>query len=184
MAEFIKRTYGFTDYQVAKLRYFFLTMISELSKLLFLGFCFADVLGLFIWTNILFQLLRSSCGGLHCKTYFGCLFVSFGYMLLAIRILPLIFIPKVLQMIILLACIIISYHIGPLTSVYHPVLSEKISRHLKNKCFFIIFLYLLVLYVLPPSPYITVGFWVIILNTCQLILAKIQKIQKKEGLCK
>ncbi len=179
MLELIQKNYGFTDYQMAQLRFFFLTMFSELSKLFLIGLCFIDVLGLFIWANLVFQLLRSFCGGLHCKTYLSCFFVSLGYMILAIRILPLIPMTKVVQMIVLLICIIITYHIGPLTSVFHPVLSESVSRHLKNKSFFIIFLYFIILYILPSNPYIVTGYWVIILNTCQLILAK---IQKKEGL--
>lgn len=179
MLELIKKNYGFTDYQIAQLRFFFLTMFSEISKLLLIGICFWDVPLLFLWTIFIFQILRSSCGGLHCKTYWSCFFVSLGYMVLAIRILPVFTMDKVLQMITLLICIIITYHIGPLTSVLHPVLSDSVCRNLRNKSFLIIFLYLIILYILPENSYIVTGYWVIILNTCQLILAK---ILKKEGL--
>lgn len=178
MLEFIKKSYGFTDYQIAQLRFFFLSLFSELSKLFLIGLCFLDVFGLFAWAIFIFQLLRASCGGLHCKTYWRCFAVSLAYMVLAIRILPYFSMDKVLQMITLLVCIIITYHIGPLTSVFHPVLTESVSKHLRNKSFFIIFLYLVALYILPENPYSVVGYWVIILNTCQLVLAK---LLKKEG---
>lgn len=178
MPEFIKKSYGFTDYQMAQLRFFFLSMLSELSKLFLIGLCFLDVFGLFVWALFIFQLLRASCGGLHCRTYRGCFAVSLGYMVLAIRILPLFSTDKLWQMITLLVCIIITYHIGPLTSVFHPVLTDSVNTRLRHKSFFIIFLYLVVLYILPENPYSAVGYWVIILNTCQLVLAK---LLKKEG---
>lgn len=178
MLERIQKAYDFTDYQMAQLKYFFLSLFSELSKLFLIGLCFLDNILLYIWAIFIFQLLRSSCGGLHCKTYFGCLGVSLSYMLLAIRILPYVPNNKVLQLIALLLCIIITYHIGPLTSIFHPTLSDAVCKHLKNKVFLIIFVFLIILYILPTNPYTTTGYWVIILNTCQLVLAK---IQKKEG---
>ena len=179
MLELIKENYGFTDYQIAQLKYFFLTVFSELSKLFLIGLCFLDNVWLFIWTIVIFQIIRSSIGGLHCKTYWGCFFLSLSYMVLAIRILPLVPVSKLLQMVALLICIIIAYQIGPLTSVFHPVLSEDACQRLKNKVFMTIFIFLIALYILPENPYMTTGYWVIILNICQLVLAK---ILKKEGL--
>ena len=38
-----------------------------------------------------------------------------------------------------------------------------------------IFLYTLVLYIMPENRYINTGFWIIILHSLQLIAAKIQK---------
>lgn len=81
-------------------------------------------------------------------------------------------------MFILLMCIVITYHIGPVTSSFRPTPSESVCKRQKNKLFMIIFLFLITLYILPENPYITTGYWVIILNTCQLLLAK---ILKKEG---
>ena len=175
MFESIKKTYDFSDYQIAQLRFFFLSMFSEISKLLLISLFFIDRLPLFIWTIIIFQVFRSSCGGLHCKTYWGCFFVSLGYMILSIRILPLIPTDKLFQIVTLFLCIIVSYRIGPLTSVLHPVLSEAVNIRLKNRVFFLIFIYLTILYIVPQNPYLVVGYWVIILNTLQLIAAKIQK---------
>lgn len=175
MLELIKKNYDFSDYQIAQLRFFFLSMFSEISKMLLISLFFIDKLPLYIWTIIIFQVFRSSCGGLHCKTYWGCFFVSLGYMLLSIRILPLIPTDKLFQIVSLFLCIIVSYRIGPLTSVLHPVLTDEVNAHLKNRVFFLIFIYLTILYIVPQNPYLTVGYWVIILNTLQLVAAKIQK---------
>ena len=48
---------------------------------------------------------------------------------------------------------------------------------LRVQAFVIIFFYLTLTYIVPESPYITVGFWVIILHTLQLITAKLIKMK-------
>ena len=178
MLELIKESYGFTDYQIAQLKYLFLTIFSEISKFLIIGLFFLDNIKLYICTILLFLILRSNNGGLHCKTYLSCFVVSLSYIFLSIRVLPLIPTFKVLQMLTLLLCIIITYHIGPIVSSYRPIPTESVCRRQKNKLFMIIFIFLITLYILPENPYTTTGYWVIILNTCQLILAK---LLKKEG---
>lgn len=158
--------------------FLFLTFFSEISKFFLIGLFFLDNIKLYLWTILIFLILRSNNGGLHCKTYWSCFAVSLSYIFLSIRILPLIPTAKILQMFILLMCIVITYHIGPVTSSFRPTPSESVCKRQKNKLFMIIFLFLITLYILPENPYITTGYWVIILNTCQLLLAK---ILKKEG---
>lgn len=180
MLELIRRKYDFSDYQIAQLRFFFLSAFSEISKLLMISLFFLDDLPLFFWTIALFQVFRSSCGGLHCKTYWSCFLVSLAYMFTAIRILPLIPVSTLFQMVTLLLCIIITHRIGPLISVLHPVLSESVNRRLKNRVLVLIFIYLVILYMIPQNPYLIVGYWVIILNTLQLVVAKLQKKEESE----
>ena len=175
MLELIKKTYDFSDYQIAQLRFFFLSMFSEISKLFLISLFFIDRLPLYIWTIVIFQVFRSSCGGLHCKTYWGCFFVSLGYMLLAIRILPLIPVDKLFQIVTLFLCLVVSSRIGPLTSILHPVLSESVNTRLKTRVLFLILVYLAFLYIIPQNPYLLVGYWVIILNTLQLVAARLRK---------
>lgn len=180
MLELIGKKYDFSKYQIAQLRFFFLSAFSEISKLLMIGLFFLDDLPLFFWTIVLFQVFRSSCGGLHLKTYWSCFFVSLAYMVTVIRILPLIPVGILFQTVTLLLCIVISYKIGPLTSVLHPVLSDSVNKRLKNRVFVFIVIYLIILYMIPQNPYLIVGYWVIILNTLQLIVAKIQKKEESE----
>lgn len=174
MLEYIQKKYEFTNYQTAQLRYFFLTIFGELSKLLILAVIFHDKLSVFIWAVFILHLARSSSGGIHCKTYWGCFFLSLIYMFLSIELLPMVPINKFFEMTGLLACIVISYHIGPITSGLHPVLSDKVCMKLKNKLVILIFTFYIMLYIMPQNQYMTVGFWVIILNTLQLTVAKLR----------
>lgn len=173
MLDFIQMKYGFTDYQTAQLRYFFLTVFGELSKLIIMSFLFREKIGLFIWAVFILRLTRSASGGLHCKTYWGCFFLSLIYMFLAIELLPLLPVNKFCQMVGLFICIVLSHHIGPITSSLHPVLSEEVSAKLKNKLVTVIFIFYIILFIMPQNQYMTVGFWVIILNTLQLTVAKL-----------
>ncbi len=169
----IQTKYGFTDFQIAQLRYFFLTVSGEISKLVILWFLFREKTELFIFAVLILRLTRSASGGLHCKTYWGCFFLSFLYMLCAIELLPLLPVKKFWQMTGLIFCIVISYQIGPVTSALHPVLSGEVRSKLKNKLVIVIFIFYIFLFIMPENQYITVGFWVIILNTLQLIIAKL-----------
>lgn len=173
MFKLIQTKYEFTDYQIAQLKFFFLTVAAEASKLLIMGFIFRENLLLYIWSIFILQLVRSACGGLHCKTYWGCFFLSLIYMFLAIEILPQIYMVKFLQMLFLLVCIVVTYHVGPITSAKHPTLSDEVCHKLKIKFYSVIFVFYILLFVMPENRYVTTGFWVIILNTLQLITAKI-----------
>lgn len=184
MLDYIQKKFDFSDYQTAQLRYFFLTFFGELSKLVMLGFLFRKNLSLFIWAVFILHLIRSSLGGIHCKTYWGCFLMSLAYLILAIEILPHLPVNKFLQMAALIACIMLSHHIGPVTSKLHPVLSERVCAKLKIKVSVVLFIYYILLYIMPENQYVTVGFWVIILSIMQLVVAKLtqtSKLQLKGG---
>lgn len=180
MHDFLKKQYDFTDYQIAQLKYLFKTVTAEVSKLLIMAFLFREQLGLYFFAVTIMLLLRTSTGGMHCKTYWSCFAVSIGYMFLSIRVLPLITINKLFQMILLFACMLINYHIGPVTSAVHAELSYSVSKRVRIQAFLIIFFYITLTYILPESIYVTTGFWVVILHTLQLIAAKILKQERKQ----
>lgn len=173
MHDFLKEQYQFSDYQIALLEFFGKTVSSEISKLLIMGFIFRDVLGLYLFAVTVMSLLRISTGGFHCNTYFSCLFFSIGYMFTSMMLLPLIPVNKLLQMILLFACILINYYIGPITSEKHCPITAQTVKRVRIQSFIIIFFYLTLTYIVPESPYITVGFWVIIMHTLQLFVARV-----------
>ena len=175
MYNFLKEQYQFSDYQIAQLKYLFKTMLAESSKLLIMAFIFHHKLGIYLFSVTIMLLLRTSTGGLHCKTYWSCFAVSLAYMFLSIEILPLVSIGKILQMLLIFLCMIINYYIGPVTSSVHAALSLKVTKRVRIQAFLIIFFYLTLTYILPETPYITTGFWVVILHTVQLIAAKTLK---------
>ena len=179
MQEFLKRQYQFSDFQIAQLQFFAKTIASELSKFLIMGFIFRDKLGLYLFAMAIMLPLRIAVGGLHCKTYLSCFLVSFSYAFLSLMVLPNIPVNKLFQMIFLFVCTLLNYFVGPVTSTVHVALSEHHVKKVRIQAFVFIFFYIVVLYIVPENPditpYMTVGFWVIILHTLQLIAARILK---------
>lgn len=175
MTEWLKSNYQFSDYQVAQLGYLAKTVFGELSKLIVLGIIFHKEPALFWPGLITMLLLRVSTGGLHCKTYFTCFLASFLYMVTALKLLPLIPVSKPLQQVLLFACMLINYKIGPVTSDIHLPLDEKqIKKGRLRACIIIIFFFILT-YIIPENRSLLICFWIIILHTLQLIAAKIRK---------
>ena len=175
MQEFLKRQYQFSDFQIAQLQFFVKTISSELSKFLIMGFIFRDRLGLYLFAMAVMLPLRIAVGVLHCKTYISCFLVSFSYAFLSLIVLPMIPVNKLYQMIFLFACMLCNYFVGPVTSTVHVALSEQHVSKVRTQAFVIIFFYIVALYIVPENAYMTVGFWVIILHTLQLIAARILK---------
>lgn len=175
MREFLKKQYQFSDFQIAQLQFFFKTVASELSKLLIIGFIFRDRLDLYLFATLVMLPLRIAVGGLHCKTYLSCFLTTFFYTFLSLMVLPEIPVNKLCQMILLFICMLCNYYVGPVTSRVHVPLSESHVKKVRIEAFLLIFFYITLLYIVPESPYMTVGFWVIILHTLQLIAARIIK---------
>lgn len=181
MRELLKTQYQFSDFQVSQLYYTWKMLASEFSKLIIMGIIFRNILGIYIFAVAVMLLLRFSTGGLHCNSYISCFLVSLTYMFLSLIVLPVIPINKLLQMVLLFACILTNYYIGPVTSKFRRPLSEKVIHRSRGQAFVIIFFYLALAYITPENPYITAGFWVIILHTTQLVAAKLLKLLMRKG---
>ena len=175
LQNYIQVKYDFTDYQMAQLRFFTVTLLSELSKLLIIGLFFVYDIRLYLWTIVIFQIVRSTTGGIHCRTYAGCLLLSLAFMVIIIKVLPL-FTPALFTRILMLVtCAAVSFITGPVTSAKHLKLSSRTQLRLRLKVVAVIALYILIMCMMPDSRYIVTGFWTIVLNTFQLGFAKIIK---------
>lgn len=175
MKQLLKTYYEFSDYQIAQLEYLFKTILSEISKMLFMGILFRHELDLYIISLLVLCLLRTSTGGLHCKTYLTCLLSSTLYMIMAIRILPLIPVLLIIKIILLLPCIIINYWVGPVTSDVHLPLTEDIIRSGRMRAASLILLFTVTMVIIPENKYTISIFWIVIIHSLQLIIAKIRK---------
>ena len=164
--------YHFTDYQIAKLGYLFKTLASEISKLIIMAVLFHDRISYYLFAVTLLFFLRIHTGGLHFNSYLSCLITSSLYFFLSIYILPMFFCSKLIELILLFICILITYYIGPVTSKYRPKPTKEFSKKCRISTFNVIFFYLILTYIFPQTLYISVGFWVIILHTLQLVIAK------------
>ena len=167
--------YNFSNYQIAQLRFLFITLASEISKILIMGILFYNKFPLYLFALFVMLCLRSTTGGLHFYTYKSCLFASAVFLWLAIHILPSISIPVFLSLIILLMCIITCYTIGPITSKYRPAPSQNKSQKYRSLTCGFIFIYSVIFYIFSDHILLITGFWVIVLHSLQLVLAKLKR---------
>lgn len=173
--EYIKDKYGLSNYQVAQLAFVFKTTSSELSKILIMGIVFHNHLKLYTFLLIIMCSLRTFSGGLHFYTYKGCLLASTVYIGVIIFMLSKISLPLYALLLLLTLCSISCYKIGPVLSKYRTHFPKKQLYFCRNITCLTIFIYTLILYIIPENPYLTAGFWMIILHSLQLFVAKIRK---------
>lgn len=172
--EYLNKTLGYSNYEIAQIRYFISGLISEISKLILISgyFIYRDKLDLFISAVIVLCALRVYTGGIHFSHYLSCLAISFTIFYIAICILATIHIIKPLQIILLCLCIFINNTYAPIVSKYRPVPNRKKVQRSRKCSFWIIIIYEMILFILPDNPYTNIGFWIIIIHTIQLIIAK------------
>jgi len=171
----------YTRYQVQKIMYLIKTLGSDISKIIILGIIFHKHFTAYVVALAVMFLLRTFSGGLHNNTYIGCFMTSFTYFLLSIIVLPNIALSFPIKILLLTACIILCEWIGPVTSKYRPPLSPAKIAICKSITITAIFIFVLIANIIPESPYIDIGFWVIILHTLQLMTAKIIVAVKNKG---
>lgn len=172
---YFKKKYNLSGYQIAQIIFLFKTLGSELSKIVIMGLLFFNHISHYFFALFIMLFLRCTTGGLHFYTYLGCLLTSIFYLGMAIYVLPHFILPQYIQLLLLLLCILLCNYIGPITSKYRPKECESRFNKFKKIITMFIFIYALILYIIPENTYISVGFWVIILHSLQLLLAKIRK---------
>ncbi|MDE6914305.1 MAG: accessory gene regulator B family protein [Lachnospiraceae bacterium] len=171
----LKERYHLSNYQIAQIAFFFKNIFSELSKIFIMGVLFHRHLKMYLFLLFLMCLLRSFSGGIHFYTYRSCLAGSVTYMWIALYALPHIALPKYIQLSLLLVCVITCYYVGPVLSKYRTNFPQKRLYYCRNVTCLIIGTYAFIMCVIPENPYIILGFWMIILHSLQLIVAKIRK---------
>lgn len=172
MFTLIQKKYDFTDYQIAQLKYTFTILFSELSKFVIISFFFYDRFALYIYAAVLLGILRISTGGLHAKTYWGCLFMSLMFFCASIYLLPQIGISRIWMTVIILGCAAAIGLVGPVESVYRKPPTDSMKKRLVAQSLITVFIHL-ILFCLYNNEMLIVGSWVIMLQTVQLVVAKI-----------
>lgn len=174
MYALIQKKYDFTDYQIAQLKYTFTILFSEISKFTIMAFLFRNHIAMYLYAAVLLGALHISTGGLHAKTYWGCLFISFSFFFAAIYLLPQIGIPKTWMTVLIVGCAAVIGLIGPIESKYRKPLTGHAKKRLVAQSLIIILIHL-ILFCLNDSEIFTVGSWIIIVQVAQLAIAKIYK---------
>lgn len=172
---YLKAEYGYSDFQIAQIRYALLSILSETSKLVIMGifFYYTGNLSLYLWATIVLCTLRTATGGLHYDHYWSCLLVTFLFLCTGILLLPLVPLIMYGHIILLCLCIGINYRYAPIVSSYRPIPDGISIQKSKMQSFIIIMIYALFMFIIPENPYLTVGSWIIILQSLQLFVANI-----------
>lgn len=175
--DYLQASFGYTDFQIEQIRYTVVSLLSEISKLFIMGIFFTMThhLPQYLIAIIVLLILRTCTGGLHFKHYFSCLLVSFLIFYLGICQLPNITLPRPAYFILLLICVIINYLFAPVVSSYRPIPNGILVRKSKRQAFAMITLYALIMFIVPVNQYTVTGFWIILLQSFQLIVANIRK---------
>lgn len=171
MLTLIQRRYDFTDYQIAQLKYTFTVLFSEISKFIIIAFFFRDCFALYLYAAVILGILRISTGGLHAKTYWGCLLISLMFFCVSVYLLPQIIISKITMSVLILGCMLAICLIGPVASVYRTPPDNHKKKRLVFQSLIAIFIHL-VLFCLFDNRLFVVGNWVVVLQTAQLMIAR------------
>lgn len=171
----LKTNYGYTDFQIGQIRYALLSIVSEISKLFIIGlfFYFTGDLVSYLLAAIVLCTLRTATGGLHYKHYWSCLIMSFLFFFTGIMILPVFQLPNHIHLFLLCLCILLNYKYAPVVSSYRPVPNGVLIKKAKIQSFLIISIYAILMFIIPPNPYLPVGSWIIILQSLQLLAANL-----------
>lgn len=159
------------EYRARLKHYLCMTLLSELSKLLFMGIFFALVgsFSEFLCAAALLFLLRHYSGGMHFQTYAGCFLASFLYMALCILFLPNLLLSRRIQTALLITAAVLLYRYSPVPSPYHARLTKAQKQRYRTAVSSVTALYAIVAAFFFGRPAISVGVWVILLHTIQLL---------------
>ena len=175
---FIQTSFGYNEYQIALIRYTLTALLYDLSKLMLMGSIFYILgrFGEYAVACLLLFWLRTHSGGIHCKSYFSCLLVSFSTLAIAILVLPVAVPLQTLPVLIgLLAFMIITWYIAPISNNNRPVPDIALRQQCRFLSSLSIFLFLVITYIFRANRYILAGFWTIALQTVQLIISMFLK---------
>ena len=165
------------EYKKQLVKYLFQCVISEVSKIILFGIIFFrfDFFKEYVFALILLILLRTNGGGLHFKHYVSCFLMSFFVLASSILLGKTVVLPNFAAYIILSLCILLAYKCVPVVSSNWPPASEKLIKKAKRNSTLILFIYLIMICIIPMNQYWNIGIWIIVIHICQLLVAKLQE---------
>ncbi|MCL2055546.1 MAG: accessory gene regulator B family protein [Oscillospiraceae bacterium] len=181
--DFLKKSTDYSEESLEEIRYVFLSLLSESQRLVLLSLIFGafGLIKPFLLCLIALVFTRSQSGGLHCKTFWGCFFVSFMIFISAIVVLPGIAVSQTAFLLIMLLNIGICMMFAPVQSPNRPKMSAKKRRKSKiitTASVAVIFAFLLLIGE-KNSPV----FWIVFLQNIQLFIGGIYH-GKEKWFCK
>lgn len=157
-------------------------IIAETSKILILllFFSFLHKVPELLFSMAILIPIRCQIGGLHFKTYIGCLIITLAIFTTAIIILPALLQPSPLTLAgALFFCAVICVYIGPIINPTRPKLTPSQTKRCKYIACNFILCYIMLSFALHFNHYIVCGIWIIIIQIMQLIVANILLKRRK-----
>lgn len=160
------------EYQM--MRYSLAIILNEVSKFLiiFLTFWLFQVHMIFLMGFLTLIMIRSNLGGLHFKTYWGCLGFSLIFFSISIYLYNHVCLSQMLMIGLGLLCLTITYIVSPVLSSSRPKYSASKKDKFKHLGCILIMVHVLGFITIKNNPYFTMSIWIIFLQTVQLIIAK------------
>lgn len=158
----------------AKLKYSLQVVLGEISKLVLLFLIFFSMgwhqeFGMAV---VSLTLLRLYTGGLHFKTYVGCLTFSLMFFTAVIFLSQSYALSQGTMLTLGLGSLAVIAVIAPVTSKNRPNYNKKQRFIFKIVGCTVIYLHIVGAVTIKNNPYFTVAMWVIFLQTVQLLIAK------------
>lgn len=166
-----------------KLKYSIEVLFGESSKLIILLLIFFafGVHAVLLQALVALFLIRINTGGLHFKTYLGCLSFSavfFASVTLLYEYAK--FPPLLLTATGLIGLVAIALY-APITSALRPNYSTEERRRFRRRGCIVVSLHLIGFWATKNNPYFTISVWVIFLQAIQLLIAKEMKRNEKKA---
>lgn len=166
----------------AKLLYSLRVIIGDLSKLVILYIVFFTVnrSAEYLMALLALSIIRLYTGGLHFKTYTGCLLFTFLFFASSIYLASSNLVSQSGLIVIELTSLFFIALFSPITSKNRPDYSAKKRLQFKIIGCIAVILHLIGFVATKNNPYFMISIWVIFLQSIQLMIAKGVENREKE----
>lgn len=170
----------YTEYEKKLIEYYWKCFISEFSKIciFFIIFMILGLLPEYFVALFTLITLRSNGGGLHFDHYISCLAVSFTFLYGSIFLSKYVLPPQGIIYVSVLLCVLIGYHLVPITSSNRPPATSIQIQRSKRNTVIIILLFFITMCTCPNISYIYICYWTVILHILQLIIAYLKEVKR------
>lgn len=171
---YFKSQVSLSEFDCIKLKYILEVILNDLSKiaLLFLIFSFLNKQINFIYCLISLIPIRAYTGGIHYKTYTGCLIFSGIFFYISIFLSNHFSTSYFIVMIQIIFSLLIIILLAPITSKNRPSYSKKKILQFKIFSILIVLFHFVMYFSTKNNPYFTNSIWVITIQCIQLLIAK------------
>ncbi len=172
--KYFESEFNLSEVDSAKLKYSLEIIIGDFSKLLILFILFS-ILGSgtdFIYSSLALLMIRLFTGGLHFKTYAGCIIFSgiFFYTSIFLKThIPLNF--KIAIILFIFSLVTVNLF-APICGKSRPTYSHRKRQQFKLASTILMFIHFSLYFFTDKNPYFTNSVWVITLQAFQILIAK------------